>query len=244
MSDTVLSTPNKPVGRRTIAKGMAWSVPAIAVAAPAPAAAASLQIVPGINGWNQHYYTGDRSCNHQIRVDSLPSEGGSTPDGAPWGLYIYDVISGTTTITNARITYWIRGNTNVSWATQDGHSSCWGSPVQGTSQTKDDGQTYTPYTWTYGCPINSGSVSPDGRLYLQRFHMRARFSLADRICNEVCFWAQRHVTVDGAVQTFERKRGFRDCAGQTVNSLAPQTELQRSEDGAEEVASVSETAAG
>lgn len=45
MSDTALPTPNKPVGRRTIAKGLAWSVPAIAVASPARAMAASGCIV-------------------------------------------------------------------------------------------------------------------------------------------------------------------------------------------------------
>ena len=57
MSRTAESATTQPIRRRTIAKGMAWSVPAITVAAPVSAAAASgvppcfEQVDPGLGGW-------------------------------------------------------------------------------------------------------------------------------------------------------------------------------------------------
>lgn len=219
------ATPTTDVRRRTITKGLAWSVPALAGVAAAPATAASLQIVPGINGWNiNRYSSGYGFCSHQIAVDSQPSDGPPTADGAPYGLYLYDVTPGTT-IADAKMTYWIRGNTSVTWTSQPGHSSCWGSPVRGAPQSKSDGALYTPYTWTYTCSIDPANVAADGRLYLARFRTTASFTLADGICNMVCFWAQRQITVNGELQQFERKRGFAGCSGQSVNRMAqPQAE--------------------
>ena len=232
-SDNRRSLSDRRVERRTVAKGLGWAAPVVAVAAAAPAASASIYIVPGINGWNLHTYNDTGWCSHQIAVDSQPQNGGPTPDGAPFGLYLYDVTP-TTTIANAQMIYWIRGNTTVTWTSQPGHS-CWGSPVQGPSVTKGDGAVYTSYTWTYGCPIDPNNVSPDGRLYLGRFRTTAQFTLSWGICDMACYWAERKITVDGVEQQFERKRGFADCAGQSVNRMAPQNSNEEASDSGEEM---------
>lgn len=219
------------VSRRTLAKGAAWTVPAAAVVAAAPAYAASLRIDPGINGWVRVSYSDTGWCSHRLTYDSDIS--GVGPDGAPYGLYLYDVTPGST-ITNAKITLWIRGNNNASWTNLNGHSSCWGSAVRGTPATKPDGATYTPYTWTYSCPINPANVSPDGRLYLGHFRAQADVTLAWGICDNVCLWAQRSIDValpgeNPETLTFQRKIGFADCEGQS----APRSRRGADTDGLE-----------
>ena len=51
MNNDVERAQETGISRRTVAKAVAWSVPAIAVAATVPIAAASLRKDPGINGW-------------------------------------------------------------------------------------------------------------------------------------------------------------------------------------------------
>lgn len=213
------------VSRRTLAKGAAWTVPAAAVVAAAPAYAVSLRKDPGINGWVLNTPTSRGNCWYYLEVDS--TRRGTGPDGAPYGLYVYDV-EDPNVITNAKITYWIIGEQRegATWTTLSGHSSCWSGPVKGAAQTKRDGLVYTPYTWTYTCDIDSTDrrMDSDGveRLYLGHFHVQASFRQPSGRCNNVTYWTQRHITIDpdGAgshapeVHTFERRNGtFGTCTG-------------------------------
>ncbi len=213
------------VSRRTLAAGAAWAVPVVTVAAAAPAQAASLVKNPGVNGWVQNTTTNERNCGHTLEVDSTVS--GFGPDGAPFGLYIYDV-EPANTFSAAKLTYWIIGAqaSGATWSTMSGHSSCWVGPVKGAPSTQPDGLTYTPYTWTYNtttCPILASDykVDPkDGvkRLYLGHFHVKATFTQpAGVLCQDVTYWTQRFITIDpdGAgpqlpsVKCFQRRNGTR-----------------------------------
>lgn len=208
------------LSRRNLAKGIAWTAPALVVATAAPAVATSLRIDPGINGWVLNSPTSRGFCRYYIDVDSTVTNTRS-PDGAPFGLYLYDIEDGAS-ITGAKLTYWIIGDQEATWTRLAGHSGCWGSPVRGTPSVKADGLVYTPYTWTYSCAIDAAqqSFGSDGvrRLWLGHFRARASFTQSSSRCSDVTYWTQRTVTVDrdgaggryGAeVLTFERRNGTR-----------------------------------
>jgi len=226
MRDTALPTPNKPVGRRTIAKGMAWSVPAIAVAAPARAAAASIRKDPGINGWMQASYPRS-DCTYTW--DTTSNGTGSTPDGVPWGLFVYDV-ENDNVITNATLTFWFIGNqSSISWTTRTGHNNCWSTPVSVGTEVKPDGYSYSGYrsTWSAAgaCANNLNPANrvlgSDGieRLFLGHFAMRAVITQTGDYCgfnrHNLTWWGQRSITIDPdgpgslppVVHTFQRRAG-------------------------------------
>ncbi|MBD2758928.1 hypothetical protein IEE94_05345 [Yimella sp. cx-573] len=214
------------VSRRALAKGAAWAAPVVALGATAPATAASLRIDPGINGWVLNTTTAlSGACRWSLRVNSNPSNPGPTPDGAPYGLYLYDV-QPNAVISNAKLTYWIIGDQTATWVSNPQHSSCWSAPVQGALQAKADGLQYRPYTFTYTCPILPSAVSPDGRLRLGIFDTTATFTQPAGVCNDVTYWTQRTITVDqdgsgpqpADVLTFERRNGSR---GTYSGSLSP-----------------------
>lgn len=207
------SYPGGPINRRTVAKGMAWSVPAVTVAGTAPVMASSLRKDPGINGWVRNTTTPQGGCAYTLRVDSNPNNPSATPDGAPFGLYVYDSES-TDIFSNISLVYWIIGNQNASWSTNGGHSACWNAPVRGTPSTKADGFTYTPYTFTYNCPLLAADVSGDGRLFLGEFDTTASFTQPRNRCSDVTYWTQRFITIavngtNPEVFTFERRNGTR-----------------------------------
>lgn len=212
------------VSRRTVTKAMAWAVPAVAVAATVPLAAASLRKDPGINGWVRNTTESIRGerCMYTLTVTSAPSNPGPTPDGAPFGLYVYDV-EDSNVISNAQLTYWVIGNRpasgsgSLTWQTRQGHSNCWSGPTYVGTEVKPDGITYTGYRWTYNCAINplNRALDSDGveRLYLGNFHVRTQLRGDD--CNNVSYWTQRHITIDpdgsgpvpSEVHTFQRRNG-------------------------------------
>lgn len=220
-----------PVDRRTVARGAAWTAPAIVIAAAAPSLAASTtpppRKDPGINGWVMNTPRARGGCAHTLDVDSTLT--GSGPDGAPFGLYLYDV-KPQTIVSNAQLTYWIIGTQQATWTNLSGHSSCWSQPARGAAQTKSDGYVYTPYTWTYKCPLYASDISSDGRLWLGGFHVRGAFTQTRTYCSDVTYWAQRSVVVDpdgsGASQTltFERRNGTRG----PVSSLGGRAMADRS----------------
>lgn len=212
------SAPSPSVSRRSVATGLAWSVPAVAAVSAAPFAAASLIITPGINGWVQVSAQGAGGCASTVTVTSRPRNPGRTPDGAPYGLYLYDTDEAGI-YDDAKIVYWVRGNhldrNPIQWTSGSNHSSCWSGPTAGTPATKSDGEKYTPYTWSYSCPIDPREVSSDGRLYLGDFEVSARIdqSTPSGGCLPLSFWAYREILVDadGAgpgepeLMSFERK---------------------------------------
>lgn len=202
-------TPHRPrISRRTLTAGVAWSVPTIAVAGAAPAIASSLRKDPGINGWVNNSPRSRGGCSWTLEVDSTAS--GTGPDGAPFGLYVYDV-EDDMAIENPKLVYWIIGDQSATWTTLAGHSSCWNGPTRGTPQTKADNLVYTPYTWEYTCDIDPSTrqLDDDGveRLYLGDFHVRASFTQPRDRCNNVTYWTQRFITIDGEEKTFERRNG-------------------------------------
>lgn len=213
------ATTNRTINRRNVAKGMAWSVPALAVSVPAPAAAASLRKDPGINGWVLNSPRSRGLCSYDLTVSSRETQ--STPDGAPFGLYIYDV-EDPNTFSDARMVYWIIGNQNATVSALNGHSNCWQYAGRGAPQAKADGLTYTPYTFNYTCPITSTDrvLDSDGveRLYLEHFRVQFSFTQPWDHCNDVTYWTQRFITIDRdgptgpeapEVHTFERRNGTR-----------------------------------
>ncbi|XNZ00304.1 hypothetical protein ACL90Y_11335 [Micrococcus luteus] len=200
MSTENTQNSRRAVNRRTVTTGLAWSVPAVAATTAAPFAAASpLVKLPGINGWVSSRYTNDdRRCTTSMTITSNVS--GRGPDGAPFGLYLYDT-NEESTYENAKMTMWIRGDQTktspVTWSRGRGHSDCWGDPVMGAPVEKCDGHTYTPYTWTYSCRIDPARVSGDGRLYLGDFVVSAEYSRReDRRCVPFNTWAERSIDVD------------------------------------------------
>lgn len=221
MNSHSASTPASGPNRRAVATGLAWSVPAVAMVSAAPSFAVSLRKDPGINGWVLNSPTDLGGCRYSLEVNSAPSRGGTTPDGAPWGLYLYDV-SKYASYSNAKLVYWVRGDhvkqNRITWQTATGHSSKWSGPVTGAPQTKADGFVYTPYTWTYTGTIDPANVKSDGRLYLETFHVQAiNFSLSENYrCLPLDFWTYREIVVDPDGPTgpqqpktlnFERRNG-------------------------------------
>ena len=206
--------------RRTLMNGAAWAAPVVTLAAAAPAMAASLRIDPGINGWVSNSPVSRGGCDWTLEVNSAPSATPVTPDGAPFGLYLYDV-QPTAVISNASLTYWIigdhRSSNAVTWTAASGHSACWVGPTTVGTQTKPDGLVYTGYRWTYNCTITPSQVASDGRLRLGTFHVTASFTQPSTLCSDVTYWTQRTITVDqdGAgsqaakVLTFQRRNGTR-----------------------------------
>lgn len=217
-------------GRRTLVKGVAWTAPAVSLAAAAPSLAASTPPVrkdPGINGWVLNSPDHRGGCGWRLQVDSTVTNM-ATPDGAPFGLYLYDV-EPSAVITQPVITYWIIGDQNASWTNLSGHSSCWQYQGRGQLTTKSDGLQYRPYTWRYTCAVNPASVSPDGRLRLGNFRVLASFTQPNNRCNDVTYWTQRTITIDPygegdpEVLTFERRNGTRGSYTGSTQRMAAQS---------------------
>lgn len=213
--------------RRSLVKGAAWAVPVVAVAAAAPAAAVTIVKDPGINGWVTTNTEGGwfNNCRKTVTVNSQSS--GTGPDGAPFGLYIYDVnvSPNPDVITNAEMIYWIPSNLTgtPSWSTLSGHSNCWSGPTDLGNHVKPDGITYRGYKWTYTCSIdpNDAVEGSDGesRLFLGNFHVQGSYRLSGN-CWTYNYWAERRVTINGDVNCFQRRAGSSASIGTTPCDLS------------------------
>lgn len=202
--------------RRTVLTAAAWTVPAITVAAAAPAYADStIRKDPGINGWMQVSY--GTSKGFDATFDSDPQGADPlTPDGAPFGLYVYDAVSADGAIVSlggASITLWFRGVVG-SWASgtrtnnpnDGGHGRGWLNPEYLGSEFKPDGVRYYGYRFDYTGPYE---VQPDGRVWLQDFEVTAKNVNHD----DATFWVERKIVVDGDLLTFQRRNGERGPLG-------------------------------
>lgn len=216
--------------RRTLVRGAAWSVPVVAVATAAPAMAATLRMDPGINGWVLNTAS-PSGCNHSLTVDS--NRPGTGPDGAPFGLYIYDT-NDDDVITNATMTYWIEGtHTGVTWSTLTGHSPCWSYQGSVGTEVKPDGITYTGYRWNYTCAIDptDRTLGSDGveRVFLGHFRVRSsNFSTPGRCGTAPTYWTQRAITITTVengteIFTFQRRNGRRGAYSGGSDRVAPQS---------------------
>lgn len=243
----------RAVNRRAVTTGLAWSVPAVAATAAAPFAAASLVKNPGINGWVLNSPSFYSSCRRALTVSS--NVGGAGPDGAPYGLYLYDT-DPRGKYDEAKLVYWVRGDhynrNRITWSAGGSHSRCWRGPTVGKPQIKDDGFEYTPYTWTYTCPISPEDVSADGRLRLGHFHVvTSIFSQTDAAgrCLPLDIYTYREIRVDAdgdgsqygpELQHFERKVSFGGGSNLRAQSLKEDVDVAEgtATEGAEELEAV------
>lgn len=218
------------ISRRSLVHGAAWAVPTAMVAATAPAIAASTRIDPGINGWVQNIPTSYRlfPCYFRLEITSLVS-GVTTPDGAPFGLYLYDT-EDVSQAGDATLTYWVlgdhtRSDTSITWRTLQGHSSRWSGPTTVGTARKPDGKLYTGYRWTYTGAIDlmKKTVGRDGmeRVFLGDFHVGTdTFRQSDDTCGVLNYWAERSITLDGEVHTFQRRAGTEGAYNTSTRRLA------------------------
>lgn len=213
MATTSGAQPN----RRTIVKGMAWTVPAVTVVGVAPAFAASPE--PGLNGWviisrsqrrgnwpNYRY-----TC--YVHYDGYRDNATYHTDGTRLGLWVFDATIAQ--VSAIKITFhlpyqvdeWQAEDGNIGWSvpvadgTQDGfyrYTSFYsGSMTQGTD---DQGR---PEVLLVGRPNFTGTVS--GRCSTDR---RQKIT--------------RSATVNGQVLAFTREVRFPAAVG-TYNLMAPQS---------------------
>lgn len=217
------------VSRRSALRAAAWTVPAVSIAAAAPAFATSTtpRKDPGINGWVQVSY--GTSKGFDATFDSDPAGiDPATPDGAPFGLYLYDTQPGDL-FSAASITLWFRAKVN-SWTygsrspvpNGGGHGDGWNrwetgwfgvntrvAPTYVGAETKPDGFKYHGYRFDYtGTFSNLGAA--DGLVWLQDFEATAKNVQHD----DATFWVERRIAVNGQMFTFQRRNGERGPLGE------------------------------
>lgn len=184
---TMPDTPSETRGpsRRTVARGAAWSTPAVIVAGAAPAAAASPPVVfTHRSSW--HWYS--NNFPYCSRGDGLTLSTTSNATGAS-----FTSTKTTTSITEVSATFYFARN-DITWTAITGDSGCWTTP---TATGATSGGLYA-YLTTYTCPI----TPVNGTTTLQGYAWRTQcYNLADST------WAQAkstrrvaRATVNGTVQ--------------------------------------------
>ena len=206
--------------RRRVTAATAWSVPVIAVASTAPAYATSIRKDPGINGWMLVTTTDQGRTSYDLRFDS--DEPGTGPDGAPFGLYIYDPNlnpAGTApadVYTAASITLWIRTDRSTNPATtitKAGSGAGWSSPVNVGVRTKPDGLSYRGYRFDYS---GAYTLQSDGRVWLTDLVV----VMDDIASADATYWVERAITINGKFETFQRRNGARGPHGGVSSRVA------------------------
>lgn len=183
------------LSRRVLARGAAWTVPAVALAAAAPGLAASPP-PPGLQGWVEI----SKDCN-SFSSDVLEIDGRG--DYSTRGLWVFYTTTATV-LTDARITFYYPASLGtLTWATATGNSG-WSAPVTGGPDPAISGYiAYTTYysgTWTW---VNAPGTDPDYKLADGDPHFTESLDITN--CgNSIPVYARRTVTVDGEVITFLR----------------------------------------
>lgn len=182
--------PKTQLSRRGLAKGAAWSIPAITVASSAPALAAS-PLPPQMHNYFYVSYNEDQDGNIDDSTDFkfysiVP---GSTDPGP--GFYV-DNTTTSTTITNASVTVYLP-QSGLTWTNEGG--SGWTTPTaDATKATKSyNGQIYYPYTIRYTGTI----AAQNGTTYLPAYS----FESNDSVHNTQYFYGDWSASVNGKVQT-------------------------------------------
>lgn len=183
------------ISRRVLAKGAAWTVPAVAVAAAAPALAASPP-PPGLQGWVQISKDCNRNTDDVLEIDGR----GDYPDNGLWVYYT----TAATVLTNAKITFYYPTSLGVlTWATATGNAS-WSAPAYDAGDTSVAG--HYAYTTTYSGNwtfVDAPGTNPDYKLAVGDPHFTAS-KVIDNCGDTVGVYARRTVTVDGLPITFLR----------------------------------------
>lgn len=176
--------------RRTIVKGMAWTVPVVTMATATPAFAASPIPPNGLNGWVNL----EKSCTYDhFTINGQGNfTGGGDNDRGIW-VWVNDP---TATISGAKITFFF-AQSNLTWTNS---STGW----SGLTRTPADDDpslpgfyayttTYTLNTWTWNA--QHGAWVANGQPFFRR-------SLSG--CPTVTAYARRTVTVNGETVSFRR----------------------------------------
>ena len=150
--------------RRTLAKGAAWTAPAVAVAGAAPAYAASVPPEPGLQGWvlvTKTNCSGSGDTTGTLTWDSAPNR---TKDPDPytnrqWGLWVWSACStppcppgaaSDWTISGVTITVYLPSNLTISNARDLSGNNGWSVPTRVTPSTITGTQAWqTTYSGTF-----------------------------------------------------------------------------------------------
>ena len=187
------------LSRRSVLRTAAWSAPVVTLATAAPAFATSpIRKDPGINGWVLVSYGTDYGFD--ATFDSNPQPAPSTPDGAAFGLYLYDTVVGDV-FKLASVTYWFRGKPEKVTRTGSG----WSSGTYVGTETKSDGLTYHGYRFVYSGPFTR--TEPLVRLD------NLKVTAEEVASGDATFWVERHITINNVAYGFERRNGERGPLG-------------------------------
>lgn len=179
--------------RRVVAKGVAWTLPAVSVAASAPAFAASFP--PGLQGWT--YWT--RNCpggsSMTLELDGAGPDGQVYPT-TQYGLYVFNTTA-STVLTSASITFTYSPGCSgtMSWSALPGSGSNWSTPTQVSPNTY---RTSYSGTWTYAPAVGT---NPSYSVTTQTPAFTTTISCT---CQAQTLTIVRSVTVDGTPISFTR----------------------------------------
>lgn len=178
-----------PVDRRTLTKGVLWSVPVVVVASPAPAIAASPTpelTVSGRGSWNRTWDDTQTDGYRTFKFYTVP-DGSSAPGP---GICIKNSTS-SMEISRAMVTYYVPYTENIIFYTgqpgRNGWSSLTADYARGTEYYL--GTTYFPFTTVY-----TGSITAqDGQTCFPGFG----FESQQGVNSSGYFFANHTVVVDG-----------------------------------------------
>lgn len=215
---------NQPrLSRRTVAKGIAWTVPVITATSAAPVFASSPKPPdPGLNGW----VTVGGSCSCRTFDGTANTTG---PDGTPYGLYVWDNANSPDTIKieNAVMVYYLRYR-DYKFSRRKGGAETWSTPTRCSDRDEKDangkwmyaycstysGEYGTPRTITYnGVEYTAVPLNDRPNWLASRSHY---------CCTETHTWIRREVKINGVVTSCIRKEysGPLSCDGGTSAAAA------------------------
>lgn len=194
---------NTVMRRRTVVKGAAWSAPVIAVGTAAPALAAS-PLPPGLQGWVTVGKDCNNSGNDVLTINGTGGNGAEPPDTGTRGLWIYNTTN-STTIANARITFYFPNSVApLTWTAVSGNSG-WTVPVVSTVDPPIAG--FTAYTTYYSGGWEFRDLNPGTANDFTRAIGRPNFQASKEISScgsTIQVYARRTVTVNGQTISFIR----------------------------------------
>lgn len=175
-----------PISRRTLARGAAWSLPAVAAAAAVPAQAASPKL--GLQGWVQI----QRSCRGSTTTMTIDGRG-SYPVRGLW----VEGATSATKVADARLTLWFPTSLGrLGWRNLG--SSQWSIS---SAQQDPNRPGYYAYTLTY-----TGGWSFNAQGEYKSATEQPYFTASVSGCvGTTPLYSRRDVTVDG--ETFVIERG-------------------------------------
>lgn len=180
---TIETVNNRGISRRSVARGAAWGIPAIAVAASAPAVAAS-----GPTVRNAGYVTGvwgQGSCSGTVvTVNGTASANTANPG------YIVQNTTKSTKISGITLTFFFPIS-GLTFTALPGSDSGWPTLASNGATQVNNGVTYYGYSSTYS-PTDVTATSPNTTLYYGW-----RSNCSSRSLGSRYFYANSTATIDG-----------------------------------------------